>query len=219
MTIRRSLWIPRLAKIAVSAVLIAAVIWQVGPKAVVPERLRWGYLVIAVGLFLASNLFGAYQWSLLLRSANIELAPRVVTRAYFVALFFNNFLIGGIGGDVLRALDLRRNSEHGSHGRTAAGVATIVMDRFLGFFTMMWFAGAAAWLTKEHSGATAPIAGLLASFVALGILLTSRRIGRRFDAVVVRMLSDRMARSVVNLRTGFVAMRRRYWFLFFATLV
>lgn len=215
----RSPWASRLAKIAVSGVLIATVIWQVGPNAVVPERLRPEYLLAGVGLFIASNLLGAYQWNLLLRSAEIRLSRWIVTRAYFTALFFNSFLIGGIGGDVLRALDLRRNSEEGSHGRTAAGVATIVMDRFLGFFTMMWYAGVAAWLSRQHSEAAAPIASILATFVVLAVLLTSKRLGTRFDGVAMRILPDRVAQPVVNLRTGFVAMRRRYRVFLLATFV
>lgn len=215
----RSPWTVRILKLLVSTVLIAAVIWQVGPNAVVPEHVRWGYLLAATGLFLLSNLLGAYQWNLLLTSAGIELSERTVTRAYFIALFFNNFMVGNIGGDVLRAFEVRRNAASNSHGRTAAGVATIIMDRFLGFFTMMWFAGVAAGFSEEHSKAAVPIVGLLGAFVVLGVLITSRRIGTRVDSLVARLLPDRMAQTVVNLRTGFVCMRQRYRVLIFAAFI
>jgi uncharacterized membrane protein YbhN (UPF0104 family) len=130
-------WMGSIAKIGVSAIMISLVIWQVGPTAVVPETIKWWYVAGAVILFLVSNILGSFQWNLLLRSAAIELPTMKVLRAYFVALFFNNFFIGGVGGDVLRAIDVSRNANNGKSGRTESGVATIVMDRFLGLFTML----------------------------------------------------------------------------------
>jgi glycosyltransferase 2 family protein len=202
-------WLGSLAKIGVSAIMISLVVWQVGPTAVVPEKIRWWYVVYAVILFLLSNVLGSFQWNLLLRSAAIELPTMKVLRAYFVALFFNNFFIGGVGGDVLRAIDVSRNANNGRAGHTESGVATIVMDRFLGLFTMLWFAGIGVELAHDSRKATLFIFGLLALFVVAGILLTSRRIGTRADRLITKLLPNRLAIVVVNLRAGFASMRER----------
>ncbi len=199
----------RIIKLVVSLVLVAAIVWQVGPDAVIPESIFWSYLAAAVVVFLISNIMGARQWKILLKIAQIDLSSAMATRAYFVGLFFNNFLIGNVGGDVLRALDVRRHAGHTRPGGAAAGVATIVMDRFLGFFTMMWFAGLAALADRQHVKIATAIFTLIALFVILGVILTSRRVGRKTDTLVIRLLPKRMADKIVELRAGFVDMRQR----------
>jgi len=199
----------RLAKLVVSLVLVAAVIWKVGPHAVVPAVFRWQWLLVAISVFLVSNLLGAWQWSLLLRSAGISLERGKVVQTYFVGLFFNNFLIGNVGGDIMRAFDVRRHGTSSHQGHAAVGVATIVMDRFLGFLTMMCFAGLALWAWHGDARAMQIIVGLLGAFLVAGVLLTSRRIGTRWDRAVTALLPRRMAQTVLNLRAGFVAMRQQ----------
>ncbi|HDS74834.1 MAG TPA: flippase-like domain-containing protein [Firmicutes bacterium] len=202
----RSVIFSRPAKLFISIALIAAVIWQVGPHAVVPETIRWSWIVVAIALFLLSNIFGAFQWNLLLRCAGLRLPVFTVIRAYFIALFFNNFLIGNVGGDVLRAIDVRTRVERGQ-GKTEAAIATIVMDRFLGFFTMMCFAVGAALFATERLESGAILFILLAAFVVVGTLITSRRVGLFADRWIIRILPARLAVTIVRLRAGFVAMR------------
>ena len=209
----------KLIKLVVSFLIIGAVIIGIGPKYLVPQSFDWRYAVAAVLVFLISNVFGAYQWNLLLRGASIRLPVWVMFRAYFVALFFNNFLIGNVGGDVLRALDVRRTVGTEREGQTEAGVSTIVMDRFLGFFTMLCFAGVGAWLSQGHDRVTSAVVILLAVFIITGVLLTSRRIGTLADRAVMRCLPERLAHVVVNLRTGFASMRQRPLLLFSAGAV
>lgn len=202
----RRLLTSRPAKLLISLALVAAVVWQVGPHAVVPETVLWQWIAAAVGVFTVSNLLGAYQWNLLLKSAGLKLPLTAVVRAYFIALFFNNFLIGNVGGDVMRALDVRSRTEAGK-GNTEAGVATIVMDRFLGFFTMMCFAVAASLVATEQIESGVAIFSLLGVFLVVGVLITSRRVGRVADGFLGRLLPERLSGPLVNLRQGFAAMR------------
>lgn len=202
----RSILLSRTAKLLISLILVAAVVWQVGPEAVIPETVIWRWLAAAVLLFTVSNILGSYQWNLLLRSAGIELPYAVVLRAYYIALFFNNFLIGNVGGDVLRALDVRSHTESGK-GNTEAGVATIVMDRFLGFFIMLCFAVAALFMVSQNVKVGTAIFVLLGVFIVVGVLITSRRLGTAADGFVKRLLPDSLSVPMVNLRRGFVAMR------------
>src|SRR5262249_4234081 len=46
---------------------------------------------------------------------------------YHVALFFNNFLPGNIGGDIARVLDASRHAEN-----RAAALSTVMLDRIIG---------------------------------------------------------------------------------------
>jgi glycosyltransferase 2 family protein len=93
--------------------------------AILGARKEW--LLAALGLMLASNVLGAWQWQRLLRAASIEIPFWKVCAYYHVGLFFNNFLPANIGGDIARVLDASR---YGPSRGTAA--ATVLMDRLVG---------------------------------------------------------------------------------------
>ncbi len=82
-------------------------------------------------LFLASHLLGAVQWRMLLNAEDIRPPGLRVLDCYFVGLFFNNFLIGGAGGDVYRMLDMGRQPRKGT-----SAVSAVVLDRMVGFLVM-----------------------------------------------------------------------------------
>jgi len=82
-------------------------------------------------LFFLSHLLGSVQWRMLLTSEAIHLTLRRVLSCYFVGLFFNNFLIGGAGGDVFRMLDVSKSSKKGT-----GAVSSVLLDRMMGFLVM-----------------------------------------------------------------------------------
>jgi uncharacterized protein (TIRG00374 family) len=96
------------------------------------------WLACAIGVFLASNVAGWFQWHVLLDASGVR-APRVRTFSiYNVGLFFNNFLPANIGGDAVKVFDVTR---------FGAGVyqviAVTLLDRLLGVFSLCVLAVAA----------------------------------------------------------------------------
>ena len=85
------------------------------------------WLAAACGLFLFSNVLGAYQWSRLLQVVEIRIPFWKVLAYYHVGLFFNNFLPANIGGDMARISDAARYGPT----RTAA-LSAVMMDRLIG---------------------------------------------------------------------------------------
>ena len=85
----------------------------------------------AVLIFALSNIFGALQWYVLLRSHDVKFSFLHALSYYHVGLFFNNFLIGYVGGDALRIYDVARHS-----GNSTVAVSSVMFDRFVGFFTL-----------------------------------------------------------------------------------
>ena len=51
----------RVLKLTVSLGLVVLVVWQVGPRAVIPDQMEWRFLLAAVAVFFVSNVLGAYQ--------------------------------------------------------------------------------------------------------------------------------------------------------------
>ena len=118
-------------KIAISFVLLGYLVHQVdvGKLGNVFEHAVLGPFVLAIGFFVLSNVLGSVQWFLLLRAQAIAISFWQAMVSYFVGAFFNNVLLGNIGGDALRVYDIRRLT-----GTTSGGMAATLIDRFIGLF-------------------------------------------------------------------------------------
>ena len=57
---------------------------------------------------LLSNLLGAFQWGWLVRKAGLRVSRGRLLGHYFIGLFFNNFGVGNLGGDVYKIYSLGR---------------------------------------------------------------------------------------------------------------
>src|SRR5262245_12708873 len=91
-------------KLAVSASLVALVLRRFSIEdlraELAPTHLP--ALLVPFALIVAANVFGAVQWHWLLRSSGFNPGFRPTLRAYFIGLFFNNFTLGSVGGDVVK---------------------------------------------------------------------------------------------------------------------
>ena len=96
--------------------------WQVLTSAH-PGWLAAGFLVAGAG-----NLLGVVRWGIFLRVLGIRLPAWDVLRLSFVGLFFNNFLVGAVGGDAVKVVWLAAKG----HRKTAA-LLSVLMDRMSGF--------------------------------------------------------------------------------------
>jgi glycosyltransferase 2 family protein len=120
-------------KILVSVFLIWFLLRQIGVGRVwgAISKARPAWLCGGMLLFAATHFLGGEQWNMLLKAEGISI-PRVrCLSIYFVGLFFNNFLIGGVGGDLFRMLDVRRISKQGS-----SAVSAVFLDRLMGLLVM-----------------------------------------------------------------------------------
>ncbi len=128
----RKIGIP-LLKIVISSSLIIWLLVKLGPRDIVHRFLSanvW-WIVLAIVIFSLSNFCGAFQWQLLMKTKSIHLPWRHVLAFYYVGLFFNNFLIGNVGGDAIRVYDIAKLS-----GDLPHAISTVFFDRLIGFFVM-----------------------------------------------------------------------------------
>src|SRR5690606_8654754 len=89
------------------------------------------FVLLAGLFFFLSVLAGAYQWFLLLRIQGIHFKYGASFRAYYSAMFLNNFLPGTVGGDALRVYEVKKDTV--GWGRA---VAATFLDRLIGFFAL-----------------------------------------------------------------------------------
>jgi len=120
-------------KLAVSAGLLIFLaaridVGALGDRIVRADR---GTLLLAGGIFLASNFVGAIQWRTLLRASGVTVSLLRVLAYYFQGLFFGLFLPASVGADVSRVYDTTRHS-----GDFGGSIAATIMDRLVGFYSM-----------------------------------------------------------------------------------
>ena len=81
-------------------------------------------------------LLGVARWRMVLAVQGLQLSWGRATGIIFVAQFFNAFLLGSTGGDIIKALYAARETHH----KKAEAVVTVFVDRLLGLWAMLLFA-------------------------------------------------------------------------------
>ena len=111
--------------------------WSKGPREL-GHTLLWvdgralALSLVFMGLTIA---LGVLRWRMVLRVHGLDLSLGRAAEISLVAHFFNSFLLGSTGGDLLKAYYAARET---SHKKTEAVVA-VVVDRLLGLFAMLLF--------------------------------------------------------------------------------
>ena len=79
--------------------------WSVGPGALydILTQTRWAYFLPSLLCVGATVTLGAWRWHLLLRAQGIAVTFGKTFQISMIGQFFNGFLLGSTGGDVLKA--------------------------------------------------------------------------------------------------------------------
>lgn len=136
----------------------------------------------------ACEFFGIIRWRLFLQMLHLHVPVAETTRLFFIGAFFNQFLPGTTGGDVMRVLHLMR--AHPEH--RAAGLLSVAVDRLLAMLVLVAMGLAFAWSRSnwfEQSaaiGSSMKIFSILLLAIALGLAasfaLTKRHLVERLPA-------------------------------------
>ncbi len=96
----------RSAKAAGGVVILAMVVWWVGPQPFVTAVRSTGpvALVVALALTALTTLCCAWRWRVLAHGLGVEVPLRDAVAAYYRSQFLNATLPGGVVGDVHRAV-------------------------------------------------------------------------------------------------------------------
>ena len=89
------------------------------------------------------------RWYMLVRALDLPFTLGNAFRLGLVGSFYNAFLPGSVGGDLVKAYFIARQSP----GRRASAVATVIADRLIGLFGLIWFSaafGGAFWLAGDE---------------------------------------------------------------------
>src|SRR5437879_11398221 len=92
---------------------------------------RW--VLMAMLAYLVVEVAAAFRWHVLLKVQNIHLSVPRLTGLFFIGLFYNQFLPGGTGGDIIKSYYLLKETPD----KKAGALLAVVFDRFIGLVALV----------------------------------------------------------------------------------
>lgn len=89
-------------------------------------------LILAIAVFPITFILTAFRWHELLKALDIRIGLPLTFTLNMVGAFYNTFMLGSTGGDVLKALYVSRQTPH----RTRA-VMSVFVDRVIGLIALI----------------------------------------------------------------------------------
>ncbi len=141
------MWAWRIVRVAVTAAAFAWVLSRVDLSEMGAAFLRvsWLSFALAIGVTFVNLGLGTLRWRVLLSAYGAARAPSFahLYRIYLIGFFYNIWLPGGVGGDVVRGVATRES--FGAAGATAA-VAVVFVERVLGLVGLLLIVGTSSIL-------------------------------------------------------------------------
>ena len=120
-------------KLAVTAVCL----WYVSKKIdwaltwkLLQQSNKW-WLIAAAVLFILSKIVSSFRLNIYFKSIGVHLVEAVNLKLYWLGMFYNLFLPGGIGGDAYKVILLNRNKKSRNFGIKLLSAA-VLLDRVSG---------------------------------------------------------------------------------------
>lgn len=177
--------------------LIALLLWRLDFNTIFRTifSVEISYLLYGIVPYLLFVIVSAWRWHVLLVYKNFRMTFAKTLMIYFIATFFNNFLPTTIGGDVMRVL-------YSMKDRRADAVATVLVDRILGFVGLFIFALCAVLYllaVKQQTEFLPVIIIGLASIIIITYLLFSQQVYRRISPLISRVKIMRIGERLNHL--------------------
>jgi uncharacterized protein (TIRG00374 family) len=174
-----------LFQLAVTIALLYWVYHDPDRRAQMAEALRHAhYSWVAIGIlaYVVVEIAAAFRWHVLLKVQGIHLSFWRLSGLFLIGMFYNQFLPGGTGGDIIKSYYLLKETPDKKPGALLA----VVFDRLIGLVALVAITGTLIGLRYDFLSQTtetrqllwillvvlsASIAGLLTTFVITGFNL------------------------------------------------
>lgn len=93
---------------------------------------QWHWLLAALLLSLIPLLLCMIRWKMILDAQGMRLSWPRVTSIFLIGLFFNSFMIGPTGGDLIKAYLTAKETNH----KKTEAVTSIFIDRIVGLLSL-----------------------------------------------------------------------------------
>jgi uncharacterized membrane protein YbhN (UPF0104 family) len=186
-----------------SVVLLAVIAWRLdwGSVAAAFARVRPGYFLLAVLLYVALQVVSSLRWRIFAAAQGFDGSPLRYVAYYFIGMFFNLALPTSVGGDVVRVWYLAgQDGSAPTAGRRLPALVSVLADRVNGVVVLVLLACVSAalcpvalrdWIVWTVAGiGTATVAGLAAVPGLRFVFVTYRRLAGLPKLSHLRQLVD-----------------------------
>lgn len=152
-------------KILISVLLLGFLIYKIEWQDLIEVFIKANpsWLVLAVVLIVLSMVVSVEKWSQILKTEGIYLPWYQLWKAYWIGIFFNNFLPSSIGGDGIRIFLVGRNISN------MPGVASsVIIERLLATLGLALTGLLAGFMVKSNWQVNCLF--IMLTFVAIGLL-------------------------------------------------
>ena len=173
-------------------------------------RIFW--LLTGLSAIVVSNFLGSYQWHLILNETDVNLPYRKSFRFYHTGLFFNNFLLSFIGGDVVRVYDISKTS-----GKNPAALSTVFLDRLVGLSMLSFFALFFAVISGEFIKTKIISLSSLGFFLILLFMLLFfffKRFAKKFQSFGEKILPSMFHQGAHDMYNNIYHFKKKKFVLF-----
>jgi uncharacterized protein (TIRG00374 family) len=100
-------------------------------EAIRNAQYRW--VVMGILAYMVVEIAAAFRWHVLLKVQKISLSPPRLMALFFIGMFYNQFLPGGTGGDIIKSYYLLKETPD----KKAGALLAVVFDRFIGLVALV----------------------------------------------------------------------------------
>lgn len=161
-------------QIGVTVGLLWWVLHDPDKRAQMAEALRqanWSWLWIGVGVFFVATLLATVRWKILLKVQGIDMGWVKTWQLFMIGMFFNLFMLGSTGGDVVKMFLTMREARNNK----AAALLSVFMDRIIGMMALILISLGFLYLRYDvlsHSPASAALLTTLLWLLAAAVVMT-----------------------------------------------
>lgn len=95
-------------------------------------RLNIAVFALSLSIFITGQFVVALRWWILLGTQSIHISFAAAVKLHFLGLFYNNFMPGAVGGDLIRAWYVTNHTEH-----KFAAALSVFVDRVIGLLSTL----------------------------------------------------------------------------------
>jgi len=146
------------------------------------KNAQYQWVAIGILAYVLVEIAAAFRWHVLLIVQGIHLSLPRLSGLFLIGMFYNQFLPGGTGGDIIKSYFLLKETPD----KKAGALLAVIFDRFIGLVALIAITGALISLRYDFLSKTtetrwllrfllvllgASILGLLSTFVISGFNL------------------------------------------------
>lgn len=138
----------------------------------------WQFTLVAMLLFFIATVFQAWRLQILINAQHLNLSFVASIRLTFIGLFFNTYLPGATGGDLVKIY----YASKGNPGNRTEVITILLLDRFIGLFSLLTIPLLLAFFFTDLIASTKVLQGLLVISAAIAVaIIVIAVVGARMD--------------------------------------